>query len=78
MTGLFQAASAGTVARLAAMPDVNARVREAFNCVYGRAPQSDEEAQATALLKAQADKPADATRDLLWALMTSAEFLTMP
>jgi len=24
------------------------------------------------------DKPAEAVRDLLWALMTSAEFLTMP
>ncbi len=78
MTGLFQAASGGAVARLAAMQDVSVRAREAFQCVYGRAPDPEEAAQAEAFLKARADKPAEATRDLLWALMTSAEFLTMP
>ena len=78
MTGLFQAANGGVVARLAALPDVSARVREAFQCVYGRAPQPDEAAQAAAMIQARADKPADAMRDLLWALMTSAEFLTAP
>jgi len=78
MTGLFQAANGGAVERLAALPDVTVRVNEAFQSVYGRAPDPEEVAQAEAFLKARPDKPSEATRDLLWALMTSAEFLTMP
>jgi len=68
----------GTVARLAAMPRSSSRVREAFLTAYGRAPDSEETRQAQAFLDARSDKPAEAVRDLLWALMTSAEFLTMP
>ena len=68
----------GTVARLAALPKSSARVREAFLAVYGRLPDSDEAKQSKAFLDTRADQPAEAVRDLLWALMTSAEFLTMP
>ena len=68
----------GTVARLAAIPQIHSRVRQAFLAVYGRAPDSEEARQAEAFLDARLEKPADAVRDLLWALMTSAEFLTMP
>jgi hypothetical protein len=68
----------GTVARLAAIPKSSARVRQAFLDVYGREPDSEEAKQAKAFLEARSDKPAEAVRDLLWALMTSAEFLTMP
>ena len=78
MTALLQAAQAGTIARLTALPDATARVREAFQTVYGRAPGTDEAAQVVAFVNANAEHPADATRDLLWALMTSAEFLAMP
>jgi hypothetical protein len=41
-------------------------------------PDSGEARQTEAFLDARPDKPAEAVRDLLWALMTSAEFLTMP
>ena len=68
----------GTVARLAALPQSSSRVRQAFLAAYGRPPDSVEAKQAQAFLDARSDKPDDAVRDLLWALMTSAEFLTMP
>ena len=61
-----------------ALPDIAARVRQAFLDVYGRTPDAEETMQAAAFLDARADKPAEAARDLLWALMTSGEFLTMP
>ena len=78
MSGLLQAAQGGLIARLTALPEVNARVSEAFQAVYGRAPGAEEAAQAAAFVNANAAHPAEATRDLLWALMTSAEFLAMP
>ena len=61
--------------RLAALPDASARVREAFLDTYGREPDSEERARAAAFLDG---RPAEAVRDLSWALMTSAEFLTTP
>ena len=67
-----------TAASLAALPDPTTRVREAFLAVYGRSPDAEETAQAAAFLEARSDKPAEAIRDLLWALLTSAEFLTVP
>lgn len=78
MSALFQAAQGGITARLTALPDAGARVKEAFQSVYSRAPAADEATAAAALLNAESSKPAEATRDLLWALLTSAEFMAMP
>ncbi|MEP6673149.1 MAG: DUF1549 domain-containing protein [Chthoniobacter sp.] len=78
LAALSQPADGNTAARVAALPETSARAREAFLAVYGRLPDSEEAAQAEAFLNGRADKPADAVRDLLWALMTSAEFLTTP
>jgi len=78
MTSLFQSAKEGVIKQLAALPDATARVREAFKVVYGRAPDAEETSQSLAFLNSRQDKPAEAARDLLWALMTSAEFLSMP
>jgi hypothetical protein len=75
---ILKPTSEGTVARLVGIPQSNARARQAFLAVYGRAPDADEMKQTKAFLDARSDKPAEAVRDLLWALMTSAEFLTMP
>jgi mono/diheme cytochrome c family protein len=75
---MLQPASEGTVARLAGIRQSSERARQAFLAVYGRPPDSEEAAQTQAFLEARTDKPAEAARDLLWALMTSAEFLTMP
>jgi hypothetical protein len=78
LTEILKPGSEGTVARLATLPQSSSRVREAFLDVYGRAPDSEEEKQTEAFLDARSDNPAEAVRDLLWAMMTSAEFLTMP
>ena len=67
-----------TVARLAALTDASSRVREAFLAVHGRWPDDEETGRVAAFLQERPDQPAEAVRDLLWALMTSAEFLTMP
>ena len=78
MTTLLQAGKEGAIGRVAALPDTAARVRESFKSVYGRAPDAAESAQFEAFLRSHTDKPADAVGDLFWALMTSAEFLSMP
>ena len=75
---ILQPQSGNTVARLAETPDIPERVREAFRAVHSRLPDAEETAQSEAFLNARPDKPAEATRDLLWALMTSAEFFSMP
>jgi hypothetical protein len=78
LAALVQPADEGFAIRIAALPEPESRVREAFLAVYGRPPEADELTQTKAFLEARADKPAEAMRDLLWALMTSAEFLTTP
>ncbi len=67
-----------TLERLAELSSAEARSRGAFLATYGRSPDSEELAQATAFLNARPEQPSEAVRDLLWALMSSAEFLTMP
>jgi mono/diheme cytochrome c family protein len=69
---------ASTITRLTAMRDPTVRVREAFLATYDRLPDAEEAGQAKAFLKARSKRPLEADRDLLWAMMTSAEFLTMP
>lgn len=78
LAGLLVPAPGNTAERLAALPDAPARVQAIFSAAYGRAPDAEELAQTSAFLQAGADHPAEANRDLLWALLTSAEFLTMP
>jgi hypothetical protein len=75
---LLEPAPGNTVERLAHVEDEESRVREAFMEVFQRWPDSEERAQALALLASQADSSDGGTGDLLWALLTSAEFLTTP
>lgn len=67
----------GAVRRISKLSDAESKVREAFLAAYERAPDAEEAEQAGKLLTSNPDQAA-ATRDLLWALMTSAEFLTTP
>jgi hypothetical protein len=67
-----------TMSRLTALPDPTVCVREAFLATYDRLPDAEEAGQAGAFLKERSQHRAEADRDLLWAMMTSAEFLTMP
>jgi mono/diheme cytochrome c family protein len=78
LTDLLKPAPGNTAERLALLPDATARARAAFQAAYGRDPDPEEAAQTTTFLQQRPDKPAEAVRDLLWALTTSAEFLTMP
>src|SRR6185436_16009369 len=59
-------------ARLVAMPDLAMRVRTAFAAVYGREPERDEWRECTAYLTARA--PEASVKQLLWAMLSSAEF----
>ena len=68
LAALLKPAPGNTAERLEKIPDPSARVRDAFRAVLDREPNADEIAAASS----------QPPRDLLWALMTSAEFLTMP
>ncbi|HUS35460.1 MAG TPA: hypothetical protein VM680_08935, partial [Verrucomicrobiae bacterium] len=71
------AAKEGTIGKLVAMKNADERVRGAFATVDGRAPDKEELAASKGFLK-ERSAVEDGLRDLVWALMTSAEFLTIP
>ena len=77
LEGLLRPDANGTVARLAAIKSAKDRAREAFEAIYAREPDSKELKETASFLGAQSDTAAGA-RDLVWALLTSAEFLTSP
>jgi hypothetical protein len=58
-------------ARLAALPEEKARVREAFAAVFGREPDAEELRECGAYLKSRT--PEAGVKQLLWAMLTSAE-----
>lgn len=70
--GLLKPAPGNTAARLVALKSNEARVREAFRTVLGRWPDAKEAQQCQSLLTAQT--PEKGVRNLLWALLTCAEF----
>ena len=75
---ILQPQPGNTVTRLADIPDITTRVREAFLTVHGRMPDAEESAQTAAYLNVRQPQIVESTRDLLWAMMTSAEFFSMP
>ena len=70
---LLKPAPGNTTAALAILPTPEARVRGAFQVAFGRAPDATELAQCQAVLKT-ASSPERGVQNLLWALLTSAEF----
>ena len=78
LADFLQPSPGNTTERLAALPDTSARLRGAFAAVYSREPDAEEAARLQSFLEARQADPAGAVRDLLWALLTSAEFLIMP
>ena len=62
-----------TTTKLAALPMPEARVRAAFQVAFGRAPDTSELTQCQAILTA-APSSERGVQNLLWALVTSAEF----
>jgi hypothetical protein len=75
---LLKLAPGNTVERISGIEDSASKVREAFLATFERLPDADEQAEAIAFLELEPDRPAERVSDLLWALMTSAEFLTTP
>ena len=70
--GLLQPTPGSLTVKLIALGTIEARVREAFRAVLGRAPDAVELQQCQSLLAVQS--PEKGVRNLLWALLTSAEF----
>jgi hypothetical protein len=75
---LLEPVPGSTVARIAALPAPSERVEAAFRAVLGRAPALEELAHAEPLASSRPEQPVEAARDLVWALLTSAEFFTQP
>jgi hypothetical protein len=70
--GLLKPANGNLTAKLMAIRSNEAKTREAFKAVLGRAPDVIELQQCQAILTAQS--PEKGARNLLWALLTCAEF----
>ncbi len=75
---LLKPAGSGTVPRIAKLGNGADRVREAFRAAFGREPAEGELEAAMELGGAGSERAGERSRDLMWALMTSAEFLTTP
>ncbi len=60
--------------RLLALSNAKEQVRLAFNSVFGRWPDAEELQHAAEYLAARQAKPEAGVKQLLWALLTSAEF----
>ena len=61
---------------LLAISDSETRVKHAFLKIFGRWPDDQELSASKAFLEGRKDRPEEAIKQLLWALLTSAEFLT--
>jgi hypothetical protein len=76
LAGLFKAEPGTAAERLAHVPRVEDRAREVFRTVLVREPDKNETTEAVKFLSSHADKPEDATGQLMWALVAGPEFLT--
>jgi hypothetical protein len=74
---LLKPGAGNTAERLSRLQNNSEIIREAFLSVLGRLPDTEEVSAAKDFLKEQTNKSA-AGGELLWALMISGEFLTMP
>lgn len=75
---LLKPTPGGAIEKITALSDKSAQIQAAFKCVYDRSPDAEEATVSLEFLSQRKDRSNEAIRDLLWALMTSAEFLTMP
>jgi hypothetical protein len=62
------------VGKLKTIKDLPTQVDMAVRNVYSRAPSAEEKKLLLAYLQARKDKPLEACRQLVWALLTSSEF----
>lgn len=73
---LLQPSTGNTADKLLNIDHHDERVRQAFLNVYGRWPDDSEAEAATQFLTDRSDRPKEGIEQLLWTLITSAEFLT--
>ena len=73
VTGLTESTGTNALQRLMTLDD-KAKVRALFARAFGREPDRDELQRSLEYLRNRSEKPEAATRQLLWALLTSAEF----
>ncbi|MGZ8940773.1 MAG: DUF1549 domain-containing protein [Limisphaerales bacterium] len=78
LAGTLKVLEGNTAERLVKLENVEERIRMAFQAVLGREPDAKELSSTAEFLKEHTGDAAAEVRDLMWALMTSAEFLTMP
>ena len=76
LAGLFKPEPDTAAERLARVPGIDDRAREAFRLALIRQPGKDELVQAEKFLQSHTDKPDEAAGQLLWALVAGPEFLT--
>lgn len=74
LDALLQSREGGTLSRVLKLEEPGARVKTAFETVFGRLPDPEEEEAAIAFLSDRRDKPETGLRHLMWALLSSAEF----
>ncbi len=60
--------------RMLQTKDANERVELAVRSIFSRAPADDEPSLLGEYLKTHEDRPAEGCRQLIWAMLTSAEF----
>jgi hypothetical protein len=70
---LTRSSSTNAFARLSSLDD-KAKVKELFVRAFSRGPDAEELKKALDYLGRRSEEPESATRHLLWALLTSAEF----
>lgn len=63
----------GLVGKLMKIPDPDERILTAFWNVFNRPPETDEVAALKAYFDSRQDRPADACRQIVWAMLTSSE-----
>ena len=73
---LLNPVSMNTTQTLLAIDDLEHRVKQAFLKIFGRWPDDRETSTAKGFLEQREDRPEEAIKQLLWAMLTSAEFLT--
>ena len=78
LTEILQPVPGSFSARIAAQSDPAEMVRAAFLATLARLPDAEEAEAAQAFLQGRAADREAGARDLLWALLTGAEFLTAP
>lgn len=71
---LLQPKDGNLTEKLLALTAPRDRVQAAFLATLGRAPDSEELTRASAYLTLRSKNPEAATRELLWSLLTGAEF----